>query len=185
LLALFARRPWRIPAYGRLMAALHAQMHACRVPELPTQRSMFERRSQNEPAIPDDLRLAARESLATLPDGDALCHGDFHPDNIILSLHGPVILDWMTASRGCPAADVARTLLLIRIGEPVYPLNPVMIFLLNRARNVFVGAYLKEYRRLTGTPQADIDAWRFVTAVARLVEQIPSEREKLLAICRP
>ena len=51
------------------------------------------------------------ERLAGLPDGDQLCHGDFRPDNLVLTASGPVVLDWMTATRGVPVADVVRTLM--------------------------------------------------------------------------
>ena len=35
-----------------------------------------------------------------LPDGNILCHFDFHPNNIILSDNNYSIIDWMTACKG-------------------------------------------------------------------------------------
>ena len=46
--------------------------------------------------------------------GDALLHLDLHPDNVILSRSGPVLIDWQGAVAGPAAADVAHTWLLIR-----------------------------------------------------------------------
>ena len=93
----------------------------------------------------------------------------------------PIILDWMTAVRGCPAGDVSRTLLLLSIGEPAYGMSPDLAVTLNLVRKILVRSYLKEYRRLTHTAQAEIDAWKFVTTAARFAEQIPGERKNSCA----
>lgn len=45
-----------------------------------------------------------------LPDGDRLCHGDFHPGNIMIDADGtPVIIDMMNVCHGPSAYDIART----------------------------------------------------------------------------
>ncbi|MFD1910018.1 phosphotransferase family protein [Paenibacillus rhizoplanae] len=53
--------------------------------------------------------------LAELPDGEKLCHGDFHPDNILMD-DKLWVIDWMTGVRGNPAADVARSVIMFSIG---------------------------------------------------------------------
>jgi hypothetical protein len=42
-------------------------------------------------------------------DGGRLLHVDFHPDNVLLSARGPVVIDWANARSGDPAFDVAMT----------------------------------------------------------------------------
>ena len=42
-------------------------------------------------------------------EGDRLLHLDFHPDNVLLSPHGPVVIDWTNARPGKPALDDALT----------------------------------------------------------------------------
>jgi tRNA A-37 threonylcarbamoyl transferase component Bud32 len=54
--------------------------------------------------------------------GDALLHLDLHPDNVILSRSGPVLIDWQGAVAGPTAADVAHTWLLIRTSVVPGPL---------------------------------------------------------------
>lgn len=63
-----------------------------------------------------ELELA-RRLLTQLPEGDRLCHGDFHPGNVMLAeeehaeqLH---IIDFMNVCRGTRLYDVARTYYLI------------------------------------------------------------------------
>jgi aminoglycoside phosphotransferase (APT) family kinase protein len=42
-------------------------------------------------------------------ESERLLHMDFHPDNVLLSPSGPVVIDWTNARRGTPALDVAMT----------------------------------------------------------------------------
>jgi aminoglycoside phosphotransferase (APT) family kinase protein len=42
-------------------------------------------------------------------EGERLIHVDFHPDNVLLSRRGPVVIDWANARSGRPGFDVAVT----------------------------------------------------------------------------
>jgi streptomycin 6-kinase len=42
-------------------------------------------------------------------EGARLLHMDFHPDNVLLSARGPVVIDWTNARAGEPALDIAMT----------------------------------------------------------------------------
>lgn len=75
------RRPWRRRRYMKVLADLHRQLH----------------------------RIEAPAELAAVGSGGTLIHLDFHPDNILLSPSGPVVIDWTNARRGDPALDVALT----------------------------------------------------------------------------
>ena len=61
-------------------------------------------------------RLLAK--LQALPEGERLCHGDFHPFNILGPPSRPTLIDWLDASSGAPAADVCRSYILIGHSEP-------------------------------------------------------------------
>ncbi|WP_308530680.1 aminoglycoside phosphotransferase family protein [uncultured Paenibacillus sp.] len=61
------------------------------------------------------MKQEIMDYLKSLPDGTRLCHGDFHPENVMIGERNWVI-DWMTGMIGNPAGDVARTLLLFRFG---------------------------------------------------------------------
>lgn len=60
-------------------------------------------------------RLAdLHERLHRIPTaGGRLVHFDLHPDNVLLSPSGPVVIDWTNAHGGDPAADVALTWLIL------------------------------------------------------------------------
>ncbi len=84
------RRPWRMPAHARLLADLHHRLHQIPAPA-------------NLPAGP-------------VP-GHAVIHLDLHPQNVILSPSGPVVIDWTNVARGPGAADVAMTWIILAVSE--------------------------------------------------------------------
>jgi aminoglycoside phosphotransferase (APT) family kinase protein len=153
LLQLVERKPWKLFYSARLLAELHAHIHQHTAPStLPTQRSQLERWLADARDFTPAERHAAELSLAQLPNGDALCHGDFHPANILLSSRGPIIIDWSTATRGHAPADVARTCILFESaglppGSPLY-----MRTLLAISRRLLYRTYIRRYLALSNTP---------------------------------
>jgi aminoglycoside phosphotransferase (APT) family kinase protein len=149
LLQLAERRPWKLFYVARLLADLHAALHQHTAPPpLPTQRSQLERWLADARDFTPAERKAAETSLAQLPDGDTLCHGDFHPANILLSNRGPVIIDWSTGTRGHSFSDVARTSILFE-SAPLPPQSPwYMHLLLALSRRLLYRTYLRRYLRL-------------------------------------
>lgn len=56
-----------------------------------------------------------KEKILALPEGNSICHGDFHPGNIILTPDNTaIIIDFMNVCRGRWEYDVARTYFLLK-----------------------------------------------------------------------
>ncbi len=53
------------------------------------------------------------QRIEDLPEGNSLCHGDFHPGNILISEGSPYVIDFMNICHGNYLYDVARTVYLI------------------------------------------------------------------------
>jgi Ser/Thr protein kinase RdoA (MazF antagonist) len=118
LLTRLSGKPWLVLQVAGTLARAHAAMHEHRAPDsLPKLCDEIAWRIESAHALPVKLAEQALDRLRMLPDGDRLCHGDYHPANVLGTLDARVIIDWGDASRGTPAADVARTLLLLRMGE--------------------------------------------------------------------
>ncbi len=50
------------------------------------------------------------KEIYNLPDGDYICHGDFHPDNVLIKSNGETfVIDFMNVCSGPVLYDVART----------------------------------------------------------------------------
>ncbi len=171
--------PSTVSGHARLLAELHAALHSQRAPsELPSQRTLLaERIAAAEPLSPA-RKAAALERLAAMPEKDTLCHGDFHPGNIIMAEQGPVIIDWVEAARGNAAADVARTWVLF-MGHTAYPDAPPWVRPLARQ---CCSVHLRRYLEVGSTTEAEVMAWIPIIAAARLRENIPEAREWLLSV---
>jgi aminoglycoside phosphotransferase (APT) family kinase protein len=83
--------PWKVRTYGKLLASLHARLHA-----LPA---------------PDFLRQAP------VGQGDRVVHFDLHPLNVMIAPKGPVVIDWTGASIGDPDMDAGLAWVLMSAGE--------------------------------------------------------------------
>lgn len=91
MLDLFGRQPWRVRSFARLLADLHGRLAAIPLGDLDLERPYG--------------------------DGDSILHLDFHPDNVMLTDRGPVVIDWDNAAAGPAAADVAHTWVVVATSE--------------------------------------------------------------------
>lgn len=181
LLELIQKHPTALITYSRLMAELHYQMHQYKVKELTKYKEALERNIRHTDLLMEEQRIAVLDRLEKLPEGDILCHGDFHPGNIVVETDRSVILDWMTAASGNPIADVARTLLLLQSAALPEHLPTPLKLLLKVGRSQMARSYQARYLQLSGISKDDIAAWRLPVMAARLTEWVPeSEKNYLL-----
>lgn len=175
----FSRRPWLGLGLSRRMAELHAEMHAKTIEAaIPAQRQKLLGKLARAKALPASLRTRALAALDTLPDGHQLCHGDFHPGNILVTAHGETIIDWIDASLGNPLADLARTTILIRGAVETRQIPNRLMRVLVR---VWHAAYLQHYFRIRPGGETEYRCWLPVVAAARLSEDIPEVEQWLVA----
>jgi aminoglycoside phosphotransferase (APT) family kinase protein len=181
LLTLMGRRPWTVLWVARTLGTSHASLHDVPGPStLPTLRESLGERIGLAEALPRRQRDEALRVLEDLPDGDRLCHGDFHPGNLLRSPRGPVAIDWTLASRGHPTGDFARQPLMLSIGEVPPGTHPLVRFGERYGRGVFLRTYMRTYRRARAVDDANWSGWQVVQAAARFAEGIEGEFPALL-----
>ncbi len=183
LLSVMGRAPWRAVRIARELGALQARLHAITAPlALPSLHDQIGERIALAAPLPARLADHALELLATLPEGDAICHGDFHPGNVLQGATGPVVIDWVNATRGDPDADVARTRLMLRVSQ-VPPGTSAGVRRLDAlGRRGFRALTLRAYRRTRPFDPVLVDRWEVVRAADRLGDDIPEEVPALLAV---
>lgn len=97
------------------------------------------------------------EKILALPDGNFICHGDFHPGNVILKPDNTaVIIDFMNVCRGSREYDIARTYRLFKEIQEAGRLNGVHV----------MEAYLGQM----GVSYEEIAVWAKMTAEYRRYE---------------
>ena len=182
LLQRLQREPRTAGEAAKTFAAYQVRLNGCEAGTLgDSQRERLVQRLARVEQLSEAERAFVRAELQRLPDGDRLCHGDFHPGNIMENEQGWHVIDWIDANCGHPLYDVARTLLLLGFGTEAGGPRGSM----EEAAEVFRAAYLKTYVELTDFEESEIKRWMLPVAAIRLIEPIPeSEKDKLLRLIR-
>jgi len=182
MLRAIEKKPWKLAFYARGMARMHAKMHLRNTKELPNQKDNLINSIAASSKLLGGRQKIVIEYLNKLPDDTKVCHGDFHPDNIILANDEMTAIDWINVSSGNAFADVARTCLMIR--SPAMPpgSSKLSIIISKYAKKLISYFYLKEYIKYAEADYRKIDAWILPVAAARLCENIPNEEKWLMEI---
>ena len=184
LLNELAKKPWRVVQVARLLARLHAQVHDVPAPaNIETQREWARGGIPETKKLSKDLQVSVLHLLDSIPDGNQLCHGDFHPGNIIVTQRGPMIIDWMTASKGTACGDVARTSIILEAAKA--PQGTPMRWLLEWIRQRLLANYMKTYFQLRPMEKDLFTAWRAIMAANFYVDvSLPEEETNLMGIIK-
>jgi uncharacterized protein (TIGR02172 family) len=185
-------RPWNVCRYVQRTAELQITLHASTIQaDLPSQRQMLENDIHHAEVLPARLRSKVLAALYSLPDDNRLCHGDFHPGNILVTPQGEIIIDWFRASHGNPLADLARTTnLFLGFSQTLQIQRPFLSYgstkvshiknsLFQVVCRIFYPLYLNYYFKLCPGGEAEYQRWLPIVAAARLSDNIP-ELEKML-----
>ena len=129
-------------------------------------------------ALPKHIATGVLALIERLSPADELCHGDLHPDNVIMTAEGPRLIDWIGTVRGPAAYDlgvthVVLTELALEVADD--PERP-------RAVNAAVQS---EYARLAGMGPAALTAaiesyLPIVCLLVALGNTMPALRERLI-----
>jgi aminoglycoside phosphotransferase (APT) family kinase protein len=156
--------PRTVPDLIIQLVDLQSQVQATSVPGLPSMNTRLRNKISEARQLPYEDRQTAQELLERLPVGD------FHPANIILTEHGPVILDWFDAATGDVTADFVRSSLLMR---PPFDRSSWLAGSTPELLDQIHSNYITELVRRSSLDARAFGAWEVVTAVARMSEPVP------------
>lgn len=180
MLTQLGQRPWMIVRAGAKLGRLHAKVHEATAPSvLPSLKETFRERISRSELLAPPTRDQVLSILRGLPDGDRLCHLDFHPGNVVRD--GPImtVIDWPGACRGDPLADVALTTILLRGGTLTPGTALITRLLAPIGRQLLVGGYERAYRRHGAFDGDRYAQWLVVAAALRLTYRIAGEEDML------
>lgn len=71
------------------------------------------------------VRLHALPAVRSADPDARILHLDLHPENVILTAAGPVVIDWANATEGSPELDTAMTAIILAevATDPASPLS--------------------------------------------------------------
>lgn len=140
--AALVRRPWTMARHARVLAELHGRVQAVPAP------AWLDRQ---------------------VGTGTALLHLDLHPENVLLTRSGPVVIDWTNAARGPAEVDVADAWLVMSAGS--MPGGRLQAAVVGAAQ----GTFARLFRRAAGL---DLGAALEVAATRRLADRNMDVRER-------
>ena len=129
-------------AYLKEMALLQLRVHSHPGAYFSSLKSRLDENIRRADGLDVTTKTRLLAKVKELPDGQRLCHGDFHPSNIMGPLGRPTLIDWLDASSGAPAADVCRSYILISHSEPE-----------------MASSYVDAYTEISGESRAAIFEW--------------------------
>ena len=138
------------------LVKLQCKVHKISAAGLPKQNERLRQRVTQTEYLTD----TEKESLLTLlekldTDESNLCHGDFHPLNILYDGSKHWIIDWVDATAGNCLADVCRSYLIFK-----------------QYITRMAGIYLKSFCKESNVKQEDVLAWLPIVAAGRLGENL-------------
>lgn len=182
MLALLRQKPELVSTLASRLADLHIRLHSLNAqPDIPLQRQRLEDKIRQAAPLSESLKTALINKLYKMPDGHSVCHGDFHPGNIIVVPQEDtteVIVDWFDCSLGNPLADVARSTILFLGGITG---NQTHDNTFEKVVRKCHQQYLLRYFELSLHEKDEYEQWLPIVAGARLNENISALEPWLLS----
>lgn len=125
--------------------------------------------------VDDHIKYELESRLEELPTHNKLCHGDYCPENIIVTtdknnkITDITAVDWVHATKGNASADVANTYLTLKLSD-----------------EKLADKYIKLFCEKTSTDMKYVNKWMPIVAAARLTRKKPDEKamlESMIDIC--
>ena len=180
MLALLTQKPELVSKFASRLATLHIKLHSVDAqPDIPLLHQKLESKIRQAAPLSDALKTALINRLHAMPDGRSVCHGDFHPGNIMVTTHGEpreIIVDWNDCSFGNPLADVARSTILF-LGGITGNETPNPAFAFSTCHQ----QYLAHYFEVSQSDKDEYEQWLPIVAGARLNENITALEPWLLS----
>jgi uncharacterized protein (TIGR02172 family) len=179
MMKVIASKPWKVKKEAQRLAELHKSIQQKVDFKLFNYKTRLKDNIFNTDLLQDDIKTRLYEYIDELEDGNMLCHGDFHPDNVLITKNGEIIIDWMTATQGNPLTDIARTSIMFKFGV-VPDKTHLEKQIINFIRNRFYLEYIKHYIKLTGVKIEQVEQWELPVAAARLTEWLSKDEKDAL-----
>ena len=146
------------------LVKLQCCVHRVQATGLPKQQDVLFEKIQrvNDLDKPDKDKVFER-LLKSDNNENNLCHGDFHPQNILCDGKKHWIIDWVDATAGNPVADACRTYLIFK-----------------QYMSRSSGLYLSMFCKTANVKKEDVLMWLPVIAAARLNENMEDKMRAAL-----
>lgn len=160
---LIKENPEKKEEYINQMVDLQLEIHSKRAPLLNKLKDKLIRQINSLEMLDNIKKYDLLTRLDGMPKHVKVCHGDFHPNNIIVSNDKMYVIDWVHATQGNASADTARTYLLFALED-----------------QKLADYYLDVFCKKSKTEKCYVQTWLPIVAAAQLSKDKPEEKELLM-----
>jgi hypothetical protein len=179
-LGLLSKNLFGIYDYSQKMAQVHSQILSQSDATLPSIKDRLNTMISTLPNLSAELKAFCLQTLDELPDGNAICHFDFHPDQIMKTEGGDYVIDWSSVCRGDPCADIARTSYLLTMST-VGHMPWFMRILINIMRRTMYRIYVRQMQKLNPTIDFSmVEKWKIPVYAMSLDENVEEKNPMIL-----
>ncbi len=162
--ALMKEYPDKVDHYLDLFVKVQLVILENEVPMLNRIKEKFREKLENSDNIDENIKYELLQRLEGMKNHKKLCHGDFHPSNVIVQEDGTVyVIDWSHVTQGNASADAARTYLLFSMD----------------GKEELANKYLDLFEKMSGIEKQSIQRWIPIVAATQMTKKIPEEQEFL------
>ncbi len=162
---LMIENPEKRREYLELFVDLQLLVHAQKCPTLTRLKDKM-RNKISQTTLDATTKYELHHRLEGMPKHNKVCHGDFHPSNIMIKEDGtPVIIDWAHVTQGNASADAARTYLLFSL----------------EGKEDMAKEYLDIFCKKSDTARQYVQKWIPIVAASQSVKGNEDERRLLLS----
>lgn len=147
------------------MAAFQAEINSKDIIGIPSCKEAVLDKIAENTVLSEKMKEKVMDYLRRLPDGNKICHGDFHPNQILVDENGGFkVIDWADMGAGTGASDAALTWLNLHHA-------PMPVF----SQTGLDELYLETYSKKSGIAKERILEWIPVEALVFLTNSPAAE----------
>ena len=156
--------PDKVDHYLDLFVKVQLVVLENEVPMLNRIKEKFREKLEYCDNIDEATKYELLQRLEGMKNHKKLCHGDFHPSNVIVQENGCVyVIDWSHVTQGNASADAARTYLLFSMD----------------GKEELAEKYLELFSSMSGIEKKSVQRWIPIVAATQMTKKIPEEQDFL------
>lgn len=176
------KHPLSILNKAKVLASLHISLaQNGTVNNLKPMKSRARFLTGSTDLLKPELKAFVYGLIDELPEGNELCHGDFHPGNILMKESKNFIIDWFGAYKGDLLSDVAHTYLILTNVPRFSGINPIRHFVMKQSGSLLARKYLRAFKKQRPFDESVFSKWLVVKAAERISYGLPTEKPRLFA----
>ena len=175
---MLVEKPYKVKSYARAMAEIQLKIHST-IPKgkIAKLQDVYPKAVLAKKGLTGAEKTFIVDLIRKLPTDNKLCHGDFHPQNILLDHGMPYVIDWTAGVIGNPMADICATYLIMKTASTHKKVSKPVKIIKDMVLRSFLKEYLRTYFAGSSYTLTDMNMWLPVRAAIYLDVGLPPDCE--------